>query len=131
MDGPDEIAFGRVDNVTVDARGRMYVYDSNDGQIRQYTPDGKFVRNVGRKGKGKEPGEYEWVFGMDIADDSLLTTLDLNSARVTYFAPDGKVRASFTDTRLTTGFYRHFRSGSERTRVCWRAPARRARRADG
>lgn len=102
VDGPDEIAFGRVDNVTVDTRGRMYVYDSNDGQIRQYSPDGKFVRNIGRKGKG--PGEYEWVFGMDIADDSLLTTLDLNSARVTYFAPDGKVRASFTDTRLTTGF---------------------------
>jgi 6-bladed beta-propeller len=86
----------------VDARGRMYVYDSNDGQIRQYSPDGKFVRNIGRKGKG--PGEYEWVFGMDIADDSLLTTFDLNNARVSYFAPDGKLRTSFTDPRLTTGF---------------------------
>ncbi|MBP6772330.1 MAG: 6-bladed beta-propeller [Gemmatimonadaceae bacterium] len=102
VDGPDEIAFGRVDNATVDARGRMYVYDSNDGQIRQYAPDGKFVRNIGRKGKG--PGEYEWVFGMDIADDSLLTTFDLNNARVSYFAPDGKLRTSFTDPRLTTGF---------------------------
>jgi hypothetical protein len=102
VDGPDEIAFGRVDNATVDARGRLYVYDSKDGQIRQYAPDGKFVRNIGRKGQG--PGEYEWVFGMDIADDSLLTTFDLRNARVTYFLPDGKVRTSFTDPRLTTGF---------------------------
>jgi hypothetical protein len=120
VDGPDDIAFGRVDNATVDARGRMYVYDSNDGQIRQYAPDGKFVRNIGRKGKG--PGEYEWVFGMDIADDSLLTTFDLNNARVSYFAPDGKLRTVY---RPASHHRRHLR-GRSAAAACVDAPTRRA-----
>ncbi len=102
VDGPDEIAFGRVSEVTVDRSGRMYVYDLNDAQIRQYDANGKFLRKIGQKGKG--PGEYEWVFAMDIADDSLLATFDLNSARFTYFAPNGTVKGTVTDPRATNGF---------------------------
>jgi len=102
VDGPDEIAFGRVSELTVDRTGRFYVYDLNDAQVRQYDPNGKFLRKIGRKGKG--PGEYEWVFAMDIADDSLLATFDLNSARFTFFAPDGTVRGTVTEPRATNGF---------------------------
>ena len=65
----------------VDRIGRFYVYDGKDAQIRQYDANAKFVRNIGRKGKG--PGEYEWVIGMDIAEDSLLVIHDL-SARASH-----------------------------------------------
>jgi len=102
VDGPDEIAFGRVSEATVDRTGRLYVYDINDAQVRQYDVNGKFVRKIGQKGKG--PGEYEWVFAMDIADDSLLATFDLNSARFTFFSPDGTVKGTITDPRATNGF---------------------------
>lgn len=106
VDGPDELVFGRVSGFAVDPTGRFYVYDSGDSQIRQYSAAGKFVRNVGRKGQG--PGEYGWVWGMDIAEDSLLAIHDLNLARVSFFSPDGKFGSSWLEPRATTGYERTF-----------------------
>lgn len=101
LDGPDEVAFGSVAGLVVDARGRFYVYDQQDSQIRLYDQYGKFLRNIGRKGGG--PGEYQWVIGMSIDNDTVLAIHDLSAARITYFFPDGKVRGSFTEPRASTG----------------------------
>ncbi len=106
LDGPDEQAFGSVAQLAADARGRFYVYDQQDVQIRLYDENGKFVRNIGRKGAG--PGEYQYVFGMAITNDTVLAIHDLGAARITYFFPDGKVRGSFTEPRASSGGDRHF-----------------------
>lgn len=100
LDGPDEYAFGRIDGVAVDRRNTMYVLDAQDVQIRAFDASGKFLRNVGRKGAG--PGEYRSVVGMDVTADSVLVIMDMSNARVTYFAPSGKVIRSFTDARITS-----------------------------
>lgn len=100
VDGPDEYAFGRVEFVAVATNGMMYVFDEQDGQIRSYDPSGKFLRNIGRKGAG--PGEYRWIAGMDVTADSVLVTMDISNARVTYFAPSGKVIRSFNDARISS-----------------------------
>jgi hypothetical protein len=101
IDGPDELAFGSVMGFAVDKTGRFYVYDGKDAQIRQYDTQGKFLRAIGRKGKG--PGEYGWVTGMAIANDSLLVIHDLEAARVTYFTPAGTVSNEFVEPRATWG----------------------------
>ncbi len=106
IDGPDETAFGSVAQLAVDARGRFYVYDVQDAQIRLYDARGTFVRNIGRKGGG--PGEYQYVMGMAISTDTVLAIHDMSAARVTYFFPDGKVRGSFTEPRASSGSDRNF-----------------------
>src|SRR5688500_7607390 len=85
VDGPDETAFGYVAALVVDRRGNFFVHDGNDNQIRRYDPNGKFLRAIGRKGKG--PGEYTAVSAMAITDDSVLVVHDYSTARVTYFLP--------------------------------------------
>ena len=101
IDGPEEQSFGNVGAVAVDRQRRFYVYDGQDKRIRQYAADGKFVRVVGRSGKG--PGEYGWVYSMAILDDSLLAIHDLNNARVSYFGPDGKLVRGVSEPRATWG----------------------------
>jgi hypothetical protein len=124
LDGPDENVFGSVAELVVDARGRFYVYDVQDAQIRLYDERGRFVRNIGRKGGG--PGEYQYVLGMAIINDTVLAIRDMNAARITYFFPDGKVRGSFTEPRASTGGNRSF-AVDVRGTVSLRVPLQAAR----
>ena len=126
IDGPDELAFGMVSAFTVDRTGRFYVYDGKDAQIRQYDANARYVRNIGRKGKG--PGEYEWVYGMDIVEDSLLAIHDLSTARVSFFAPDGTLRGSWQEPRATFGFENTF--VVDRRGLLYLAVPRRAARGE-
>lgn len=53
-EGPD--MFGSVREVIPDARGRIWVMDSQAFELRLFGPDGEFVRSVGGEGDG--PGEF-------------------------------------------------------------------------
>ena len=59
-DGPD--VFGRVDCVSVDALGRLYVADGMTQVIHVFDSDGRFVRSFGGTGEG--PGEFLEISGM-------------------------------------------------------------------
>jgi hypothetical protein len=58
--GPDSSAsdagvFGSIGGVTADAQGHIHVLDQQAQQVRVFGADGKFVRSLGRPGRG--PGE--------------------------------------------------------------------------
>jgi hypothetical protein len=99
LDGPPEYAFGSIDGIAVDAKGRFYLFDDKDTQIRQYDASGKFLRPIGKKGKG--PGEYSINGGMAVVADTLLGLYDPGSARITLFYPDGKVVRTILEPRAT------------------------------
>ena len=58
----EEVAFGgeetgpgavlKPGQYAIDGRNRVYVYESGEGVIKVFGEDGRFVRNVGRKGQG-------------------------------------------------------------------------------
>lgn len=52
--GPD--LFGGIRSVFPDAMGRIWVMDSQAMELRQFAPDGTFIRTVGGPGEG--PGEF-------------------------------------------------------------------------
>ncbi len=100
VNGPSEYAFGEITSFAVDRRGRFYMYDRDDSQVRAYDANGKFLRDIGRGGLG--PGEYRSVWELDIAGDTVLSVFDIHG-RLTLFEPGGTVRRIIENSRISTG----------------------------
>ncbi len=100
LDGPPEYAFGQLTEMAVDKRGRLYTYDQKDHQLRAYDAAGKFVAKIGRRGSG--PGEYQSVVGLTVVADSFIATHDPSLARISLFAPSGKLYRTISEPRATT-----------------------------
>ena len=87
-DSIPEYQFGRIGDLDVAPNGDIAVIDQLGGVVRIYTDSGRFLRTIGRSGKG--PGEMSrsanGIYFM--AGDSLLL-LDPGERRKTVFAPDG------------------------------------------
>lgn len=56
LEGTGPEVFGAVSSVFSDEMGRIWVMDSQAQELRQFAPDGTFVRTVGGPGEG--PGEF-------------------------------------------------------------------------
>lgn len=86
-------AFGRVMDAAFGRDGRIYVADDQNHRVAAFGPDGRFLRFIGRQGKG--PGEFEspWLLAVDGRDS--LFVWDAALARVSVFSPDFAFRRSF------------------------------------
>ena len=96
VDGPQEYAFGQIYAAAVEPGGAFYLFDSNDIQIRRYDALGRFTGKIGKRGGG--PGEYQVASGMAVVNGALVV-FDPHNARVTHFAPNGKVLREVSQTR--------------------------------
>jgi hypothetical protein len=70
------------------------VFDGQAVVLRHFDAEGRFLRQVGRRGQG--PGEYEdAVLGMAVRRDGRLQIRDARNGRVTLYEPDGAYAASW------------------------------------
>jgi hypothetical protein len=92
VDGPDEYVFGQISGVVVDGERRIHVADPQALEIRVFSPEGEFLRRVGRDGEG--PGEFRHISGLALAPDGI-AALDGSLGRVTVFGLSGDVVRSF------------------------------------
>lgn len=87
--GGEEYQFGRIGDLDVAPNGDIAVIDQLAGVIKVFNDSGRFLRNIGRSGKG--PGELSRsANGIYFIGDSLLL-LDPGERRRTVFAQDGTV----------------------------------------
>lgn len=119
LDDPD-FGFSRIGIVEVGPDGRLYVFESQDKQIRVYTAEGELAGRIGRAGQG--PGEFQGIdvrFG--VQRDTVWAS-DPAQRRLTFFDLDGRVlsTARYADVPLV------LHSPAQRT---WVVPT--ARGADG
>ncbi|HEU4631071.1 MAG TPA: 6-bladed beta-propeller [Gemmatimonadaceae bacterium] len=70
LEGPEAYTFGSIDAIAPDADGRVYVWDELSHSVRLYDADGRFVRQIGRRGSG--PGEYQNLAGLLVVDGQLV-----------------------------------------------------------
>lgn len=63
-DGEPWESFAQVWQVAFDREGRLYVLDTDNQCVHVYSPTGKFVRTIGRRGNG--PGEFQSPLGIAI-----------------------------------------------------------------
>ncbi|MBD3236228.1 MAG: 6-bladed beta-propeller [Candidatus Eisenbacteria bacterium] len=57
-----ELRFGAIADLQQDERGVTYLLDSQLGAIHLVSPDGHYLRSIGRQGEG--PGEFQWPMGL-------------------------------------------------------------------
>jgi hypothetical protein len=95
--GSKETTFGSVYMLAATPDGGVVLFDSKslDGMIvRQFDADGKFVRNIGRRGTG--PGEYDQIGQLQLTVHSGGTILLRDGSRaVSRYAADGRFLNGF------------------------------------
>jgi len=88
LEGREELMFGNVQEIAVDARGGIYVFDGGAPALRYFDSSGTYLRTVGGKGAG--PGEYQdAALGLAVRRDGRLVLRDPNNSRLTLYEPDG------------------------------------------
>lgn len=89
MEGPPEMLFAEVAGVELLDDGTVAVLDREAAEIRQFSPDGSFLRRISRRGSG--PGEISGdatVAMVGIGDGRLLVPDAINQT-VSIFGRDG------------------------------------------
>lgn len=84
--GP-EYELTAVRSLVLDRAAQLYVLLPRDNEVRVFSPAGRFLRRIGRKGQG--PGEFEWPNSMGWRGDTLWVR-DTDLDRVTLFDSAGK-----------------------------------------
>jgi hypothetical protein len=66
----------------------LFLAQSTEGLIRRFTPGGRFLSTLGRRGEG--PGEFRGVHAIALIDGNLVV-LDRGNERITTFHSNGEV----------------------------------------
>jgi hypothetical protein len=84
--GRDPYMFGRVSSVA-GSGDHIYVTDRQVGALRVYDWDGRYVRDIGRKGQG--PGEFQSAGSVGVDGEGRIWLDDMLGARVLVFTRAG------------------------------------------
>ncbi len=87
-EGDENYMFGERVYFNVDEAGHIYVTDWDRKRIQKFSPDGKYLLSIGRKGQG--PGEFHNVWPPEFGKDGNLYVVDIAQKRISFFSPAGK-----------------------------------------
>ncbi|MDR8393847.1 6-bladed beta-propeller [Aliifodinibius sp. S!AR15-10] len=65
----DDVLIGRLGDVAVDDSGRVFIADVQKQLINVFGPDGRFITQLGREGKG--PSEFSYIKRLQVRNDHL------------------------------------------------------------
>ena len=85
LDGAAEYSFSDINSIAVTQSGAIHVDDAHPPSIRRFSPDGRFVRWIGREGEG--PGEFRSIAGLSVLPDGRLAAWD-RRGRITVYGTD-------------------------------------------
>lgn len=105
LEQPDSALIVRVSGIDVDAQGRILIGDVSEGNVKLFSPDGRLLRVIGRKGSG--PGEFEQPRYPRFGPDGLIYVADAQNPRIQAFDTAGRLTAS--TPVLTVGLIQGFR----------------------
>ncbi len=89
---PVEYKFGRINLVAFTHSGEILISGKNT-LLSLYTPDGKYVRSIGKFGKRK--GEYLYLTGLSVDSKGNIVVLDKGRRKVIVYNSDGKFLYEF------------------------------------
>jgi len=79
--------------VAIGPDGSVYVGDQSSSIVQVFTPDGRFLREIGLA--GLRPGEFTSVGAVAVAPDSTLFVVSSGHSRIDRFSADGRLIDSF------------------------------------
>jgi SMI1 / KNR4 family (SUKH-1)/6-bladed beta-propeller len=94
VEGADHEVFGDIGAISVSPSSHIYVLDRQVPALREYGPDGEYIRTLGRRGRG--PGEYlEPDGGLAVLTDGRVVLRDPGNVRLTVYGTDGEYVVSW------------------------------------
>lgn len=84
----ENLAFNSPSDIAMDSAGNIYILDSGNQRIQKFTPEGKYLATIGRKGQG--PGEFNYPSSLDIDGQGNLYVLDPFVKKIQVISPQGK-----------------------------------------
>lgn len=76
---------GKINDIQVDGKGQIYISDGISSYIYLYNSKGQIIKKFG--GKGDAPGEYKYIWGMQLKENDTLVVYDGVKYRLTIYAP--------------------------------------------
>ena len=64
-----EVLVGNIRDIAVDSLGRVFIADASRMVIYAFEPDGRFIAQLGREGRG--PGEFSILYSLEVHGDRL------------------------------------------------------------
>ena len=86
--GDSNYVFGSIESSSHTPDGNILLLDRPACNVREFTPEGKFVRNIGRRGTG--PGEFVNPTSMMRLTDGRIIVLDMQTGGLHTFSSEGE-----------------------------------------
>jgi hypothetical protein len=84
----DDEIFGVITSVIQDEQsGEFYMLDAQLTEIKVYSEDGEWLRNIGREGEG--PGEWRFAFSIFFTPDNNIGVLQAFPPKIVMITPEG------------------------------------------
>jgi hypothetical protein len=99
-DGEGEL-FGVINRVKTDESGNVYLLDQQLNEVKVFSPDGEYLRTIGREGEG--PGEFRNPLDMCFLADGNLAVMQMAPGRLVMFTPAGDPAGDHALPRLEGG----------------------------
>ncbi len=80
-------SFERITGIDVDNKGNIFVLDYDACEIRKFSPDGKYIQKIGRKGKG--PAEFQRPISLALDDKGQLVVAESIPSSIAFFDTQG------------------------------------------
>jgi hypothetical protein len=84
----DDEIFGVIVDIITDGDGNFYLLDAQLSEIKVYSPDGEYLRTIGREGEG--PGEFRGAFNMFRVPGGNIGVLQTFPSKIIVLTPDGE-----------------------------------------
>lgn len=101
LPGKGDASLGQPTGIAVDSRGNVLILDNKPVGVKVYTPDGRWLRTIGRDGAG--PGEFRPHASLYVVRDTILVH-DIAQSRMVVFSSTGDPLDVFPTTFLRGGF---------------------------
>jgi hypothetical protein len=100
----EDVLFGVITSIVTDSSGNFYMLDSQLSEVQVYSPDGRYLRTIGREGEG--PGEFRSAYNILLLPSGNLGVLQAFPSKVVGLTPEGAPADGFTlpDNAADSGF---------------------------
>lgn len=88
VEGDDNLMFGSVADIGLDALGRIYILDRENWRIQKFTENGDFISSLSIK-QGQGPSEVSMLTGMAVSQAGLVFLLDRGANKIVVLNADG------------------------------------------
>jgi hypothetical protein len=86
-DAEDEF-FGVISVIQSDTEGNVYLLDTQLAQVNIFSPNGEFIRVIGREGEG--PGEFRQPSGLFFTEDGNVAVMQTMPGKIVLLSPEGE-----------------------------------------